>query len=548
MAPDNQQIAILPLPGISDLDSFDPAKASDANSITAIMMNFTGLVTLNDQNEVIPDLAQSYSVAHDGVTWTFKLRPNLKFSDGTPLTSADVAYSIDRALKPELKSSVAPIYLNLLKDADKRASGKISTLIGDSIKTPDPQTVVLITFQPAVYFLDTLTYNTAFVVEKSLIDKYTDSKFTDHLTEGGSAGPWKVEKYEHDHGVTFVPNPYYYGPKPQLKKVVMPFYKDSDTAYKDYQVGRISSAKVPPEQVQRARSLPNGQYHNFDRLFIYFYKMNYLVKPFDNIKVRQAFALALDKDRIAHNVYKDAVTPTNHLVPKGMPGYYANLTGPDGTTSTKGNPEKARQLLKEGLQEEGMSLASLPPLTLSVATRGRADYRDEVAVVQQMWQSVLGVKVSIDDVDFNKLLNDSLAAMNNPKGLALWRLDWGADYPDPQDWLTLQFDKGSLDNDINYGQNNAANVAQQVANQQLMEKADGNANNEERMQQYHQAEQQLVNDVAWLPIYQEQSSIVYKPCLVGLPANYGGSSIDPFDWGHIHITTATPCANTSNYQ
>ncbi|HLI09935.1 MAG TPA: ABC transporter substrate-binding protein, partial [Ktedonobacteraceae bacterium] len=107
-APASQQVFVYPEAGVSDIATFDPGLSTDAPSITAIDMIFTGLVQLNDKLEVVPQEAQSYSVGSDGLTWTFHLRPNLKFSDGTPLTSADVAYSIDRALQPAEKSTVGP--------------------------------------------------------------------------------------------------------------------------------------------------------------------------------------------------------------------------------------------------------------------------------------------------------------------------------------------------------------------------------------------------------------------------------------------------------
>src|SRR5579859_1721373 len=100
-----------PQEGVADIATFDPGLSTDLPSIAAIDMVFTGLVQLNDNLQVEPQLASSYSVSSDGLTWTFHLRPNLHFSDGTPLTSADVAYSIDRALQPATKSPVAPAYL-----------------------------------------------------------------------------------------------------------------------------------------------------------------------------------------------------------------------------------------------------------------------------------------------------------------------------------------------------------------------------------------------------------------------------------------------------
>ena len=152
-------------------------------------MVFTGLVELDANGNVVPYLAQSWTESADHLTYTFHLRPNLKFSDGTPLTSADVAYSIDRALQPATKSGTGPYYLRYIKDASALAAGKIKTIIGDSIKTPDASTVAITAAAPIPFFLDALTYPCSYVLEKSLVDKYGSPGFTDHLEEGGGDGP-----------------------------------------------------------------------------------------------------------------------------------------------------------------------------------------------------------------------------------------------------------------------------------------------------------------------------------------------------------------------
>src|SRR5436305_6174691 len=197
--------------GVSDIKTFDPALSTDVNSIEAINLVFTGLVQFDDNLKIQPQLASSYDLASDGLTWTFHLRPNLKFSDGTPLTSADVVYSINRALLPATKSVVGPVYLALIKDSDKLNAGKISTIIGDSLLTPDPNTVVIIANKKASYFLDALVYSTSYVVEKSLVEKY-GTNFTDHLADNGGQGgdgPFKVQSWTHGTNITFVPNPNY---------------------------------------------------------------------------------------------------------------------------------------------------------------------------------------------------------------------------------------------------------------------------------------------------------------------------------------------------
>lgn len=536
-APADKQVYVLPEDSVPDIQTFDPGLSTDLPSIQAIDMVFTGLVQLDDQMAVRPQLASSWSLAPDGLTWTFHLRPNLKFSDGMPLTSADVAYSIDRALQPAEHSTVAPIYLALVADSDKLLAGKIKTIINDSLLTPDPNTIVIKANKKASYFLDALTYSCSYVIEKSLITKY-GTNFADHLTEGGGDGPFKVAEYTRGTRIVFVPNPNYYGPKPQLSKVIFPFYKDLETLYKAYQVGQVDTTgalSIPSTHFQQAK-MRTGEFHQVPQLYINYYTMNYLVKPFDNIHIRQAFALAVNKSLIVHAVWKDSVIATNHIVPQGMPGYYPDLASPDGTQSTSGNPAKAQALLKQGLQEEGWSSVSqMPPVKLTYIT-GVPDLANEAAAITQMWQSVLGVSVKLDAIDFNKLLTETEASLNNPHGLQFWGIAWIADYPDPQDWTTLQFDKGVPNNQQNYGQNHSLDAVQQQAVQKQLEAADVNPDQTSRMRAYNQAEQQLVNDVAWLPMEQVTLNVLLKPYVKGVVFNPQGLT-PPNDWGAVYIAT-----------
>ncbi|HVB61160.1 MAG TPA: peptide ABC transporter substrate-binding protein [Ktedonobacteraceae bacterium] len=534
-APASQQVFTFPEEGVADIATFDPALAGDLNSAQAIYMVFTGLVSLNDQLQIKPQLASSWSTSTDGLTWTFHLRPNLKFSDGTPLTSADVIYSINRSVDPATASPVGPYYLALLKDLNLLTSGKIKTLIGDSLLAPDPSTVVIKISKPASYFLDALTYPTSYVVEQSLITTY-GKNWTDHLTAGGGDGPFKVSSYIHSKEIDFVPNTNYYGSKPQLQKVIFPFYKQSDTAYRAYQVNQVDIAGVPTADLAAAKALPNGQFHQTPQLSVFYYAMNYLVKPFDNIDIRQAFELAINKDLIANNVYKGAVIATNHIVPKGMPGYTPNLTGPDGVTGTSGDVAKAKALLQQGLTQEGWtSVTQMPSITM-VYPSGSVDTDNEMAAVTQMWQNNLGISVKLAPTDFNKMLNEINAAINNPKGLQMWQIGWIADYPDPQDWTTLQFCNGCAQNAMNYGQNHTSDAAAQQQVQQQLVAADSMPAGPARIAVYNTAEQQLVNDVAWLPTYQSIATTVLKPYVQGVIFNADGLT-PPDDWGNIYIST-----------
>ena len=533
-ASDDKQVFRFPVVG--DISTFDPALVQDTDSNFPIQAVFTGLVQLDDQLNVQPQLAQSFDKSTDGLTYTFHLRANTKFSDGTPLTSADVAYSINRTLLPATKSPVAG-YLSLLKDFDAITAGKIPTVIGDSVLVPDANTVVMKLSAPGAYFLKQLTYPTSYVVEKKIVEQY-GATWTDHLTTGGGAGPWKVSNYSHTTGIELVPNDNYYGSKPQLKKLNFVFFPTDNavgTMYKSYQAQQLDYTPIPPANVPDL--IGTKEYHGAPRLTIRYLSMNYLAKPFDNIKIRQAFALSINKDEIVKTVLQNIYTPSNHVIPEGMPGYFPDLVGPDGQKTTSGNTDKAKQLLQEGLKEAGYSGADkLPPV--SVAYNGTSTaFKNAVAAMQQMWKQTLGVSVTAQPVDRTKLLTLESASKNSapPKGLQMWIAGWNADYSDPQDWLSVFFQKGSDYNQFNYGQNSSTNASVQQSVQDQLNKAYIEQNDTTRNQMYNKAEQQIVNDTGWVALWQEKLHRLIKPSVQGFVLNTV-EIIPPNSWSKIYIS------------
>jgi peptide/nickel transport system substrate-binding protein/oligopeptide transport system substrate-binding protein len=163
-----------------------------------------------------------------------------------------------------------------------------------------------------------------------------------------------------------------------------------------------------------------------------------------------------------------------------------------------------------------------------------SNFDQEVKALIATWQSVLGIAVKANPVDYNTLLDQVTAATNNPQGIAFWGLAWVAEYPDPQDWLTRQFDKGVPNNSMNFGQNSSKNAPQQQAIQTQLEKADSIFQPDTRMQIYQKAEQQLVNDVAWMPMEQVTNVYLLKPYVIGMVENQQGL-IPPDNWANIYI-------------
>lgn len=527
----DKQIYRFPFTNINDIATFDPALVPDSDSEQAVAMVFNGLIRFDDNLQIQPELAQSWMQSADGLQWTFHLRPNLAFSDGTPLTSKDVAYSIDRALQPATKSYVSLYYLNLIQDADKLNAGKIKTIIGDSILTPDDNTVVIRTVKKTAYFLYTLTYPTSYVVERHLIDKYGNAKFTDHLTEGGGSGPFIVAKYTHGQEIDLVPNPYYYSLKPLLQKVVISFVKATAMAYQSYQNGDLDLTYVPIDRIEEARQ--SKEYLDPPQLAIWYVAMNFLAKPFDSLRIRQAFALSIQRNRLRYDLFKDTVIPTYHIIPQGMIGYHLDLTGPYNVKNTEGNVDVARRLFQQGLSDEGWSnVSQMPPIKFTYPRSATDD--KIVTMLTQMWQNALGVNVTLDPIDPNDRQSKEEATKHHPNGLQMWFDGWIADYPDPQDWTTLQFDKDAVGNYMNYGQNNSADALQEQVVQQQLEQADAESNLSYRIQSYDTAEQELVNAVAWLPLYQDTQPTLVKPYVQGLVFNALGIT-PPTDWANIYI-------------
>ncbi|QBD77037.1 peptide ABC transporter substrate-binding protein [Ktedonosporobacter rubrisoli] len=543
-APDNKQVLVSVYAagaGVSDFSTIDPALAYDVPGVTAVSSIFTGLVALDDNLQMHGQMAQSWERSSDGLTWTFHLKPNLKFSDGTPLTSHDIAYSIDRALQPATKSTTALYYMGYIKDSDKLNGGSIKTIIGDSLLTPDDNTLKIVVSKPIAFFLDTLTYPCAYTVEKSLIDKY-GSRWTDHMDEGGSTGPFKMKRYTHNTELVLVPNTNYYGPKPQLKELVYPLYKNADTTRKDYLTDRLDDTGIPLSNYDQDKT--RKDFWSVPYLSIEYLAMNFTKKPFDNLHIRQAFALAINKDLIASNIWKGSYVATNHIVPQGMYGYDAGLTGPEGVKGTAGDPAKAKQLLQQGIQEGGYgSINQLPPITLTYASSGVQAYRDTMAALQQMWQQVLGVNVKLSDIDANTMSSNTTNGVSaNP--YQFYAGYWGADYPDPQDWLTIQFGKDAADNSMGFGQNKGPNAQAEQALQDQMVQADVMQDPDARLATYNKIEQGVVNSVGWTSLVQKSQYGLRKPCVQGFKIT-SLQLTPPDDWGNIYISTDSPCANAT---
>lgn len=545
-------------------EALDPAQILYAYDVGSAQMLYSGLVTLKQNLTVQPDLARSIDVSSDGKTYTFHLYADLKFSDGQPIRAADFAYSINRSLDPCVASPVS-YYLYELADAATfngetctkgaldLATGQtgavITTLIGDSIQTPDSQTLVLKLAAPAAYFLEALTYPTSYPLEKSLLDKYPDGQWVMHLNEGGVSGPFKIASYTETYNghpaVVYVPNPYWKdwhdtSRQLHLTKVIRPFVGNGDTMYQEYRSGAYDYTDVPAVDYAYARG--QQDFYEVEGLIIQYLGLNFQVAPFDNQAIRQALDLALNKQLMADRVCQGGCIPTNHIVPQGMPGYNSELTNPspDGTQSLTGNQTQALALMKQAIQTchgpntftpdhdycpyiDSAHYSSLKELDVYVSSRSQTRVQF-VNLAKDQWNTVfspLNISVTVKTVsDANTFYTN---VSNNSYGM--WALGWLADYPDPQDWISLQFMSTSSSNNSRVHDAGLDN---------LMTKADQEANQTTRIQEYHQAEKQLVEMVPWIPYEQEKITWRLRTWVHGFSLN-GTSSFSDTSWPDVFI-------------
>lgn len=524
-------------PKISDA-TLDPAVIASIYDANIAQMIYTNLVTFDSSLHVIPDAASSWTISGKGTIYTFHLRPNLKFSDGTPITASDFAYSIDRALSQSLctvddaKSygpqglnrcySLSGTYLGAIRGAQGRLNGGPS-LVGQgndashSVDAVDPQTLQIQISSPIAYFLDALAYSTSDPVEKSVVtnSKWSGGQWVNHLDQGGCSGPFQVKSYGNGTQLTFVPNPYWeqaFGKQLTVTSVERPFVTP-DQEYQNYRAGTFGYdyATVPANLYSQAYG--QSDFHEIPELATDYFGINTAMAPFSDkdangnpnptgVIIRRAFDLALNRQLLVDRIENGGAVPTIHIVPQGMPGFDAQLLNPppDNTEAITGNQDAAVALIKQAQAQcpaqppFGTTLPAFCPyitgshpqaIDFYVQNDSTSTQLGDAAAAQ--WHSVLGVNINVMPSSFDDIVSHYQVGQ---QVMPMFQLGWIADYPDPQDWLTNLFKSSAT--------YNASNLNDSKLDA-LLAKADDNPNQTQRLAQYAQAEQMVVNDVAWLP-------------------------------------------------
>ncbi len=477
--------------GISDVSSLDPAKASDAQGFTIINLLYGGLVRLNADLLVEPDLAESWTISDDGLNYTFTLRDGIAFSDGTPITSADVVWSLNHALDPSTGGWTGGYYLSNIVGSDEVLAGTATEATG--VTALDDRTVEIVVKQPSAYFLSQLTIGPAKV--SSAAQAAADP--TGWELAPLSSGPFVLEAWNAGSGLVLTPNANNWQPPAAAVNIV--FNQDSETAFQLFRTGAVdimgsSQNPIPSARVAEVQGTP--EFRSIPAFNMRFVSFNNTQAPFDDVRVRQAFAQATDRETLANVVLEGTVNASDRILPGGFPGSELPVEG------LAYDPAAGVALL----QDAGIDPASLN-VTLTYGVEG--DNERVATVLQSMWQEGLGVTVTLEPLElstFSSRLNDTF---NDPaNGLQAYYSIWGADYPDPQNFVSQQLRTGVGNNNGHFS--NAEFDA-------LVDQADTMIGSwDERAALYNQAEQIAVTEVGWLPLYSGQVNVLMRECVEGV--------------------------------
>jgi len=490
--------------GISDLQTLDPARGFDFNSRQAAQLIFGGLVRFGPHFEPIPDVASSWRISKDGRTYTFHLRPNVRFADGTQVTARDVAFSFNRTLSPPFAQQSGAALLSDIGGALLVKHGRTDHAPG--IQIVNPQTLRIKLEAPTATFLAKLATPAGYIVPPAAVSN--NPAPWDQRAFG--TGPFMVERWVHGSSLLLIPNPYYWRGKLQLKGIVMSFIPEPLDAFKRYRDGAVDvmgTVHFPGEELFSVRGQPD--FHQSANLETVYLIPNLRTPPFNDTRVRQAFFHALDRNVIVRNAFGNFAHPASRMLPPGIRGYQPPL-------HIEGyNPGLARRLLAQAGYPGGRGF---PTVTFQVDQDAQSLIL--ATTVANQWRNTLGVRVRVARHDHSKYL-----ALLTQLKFQIATIDWTDDYPDPENFLSQLLHSGSPNNNGDWSN---------ATFDRLVDQADTlPPNDPKRLKLYRQAEQLAMNQAAVIPLANPTTGILVRQSIHGLVVR-GGQLLAP-DWTRVTI-------------
>jgi ABC-type transport system substrate-binding protein len=472
---------VLRLASEDDVPTLDPAAGYDTASWEFEQMIFDTLVRYGDGDiELHPDVATDWQISPDAREATFHLRHNARFSDGRPVTAFDFKYAIQRVLEPATRSKGVEYYRNIVGALDfqshraKDASG---------IEVPDPYTIRFRLVAPDPIFVHKLAMPFAAAVPRDVAERWGED-FSRHVV---GSGPFKLYEWSSGQRIVLVKNPYFFiRDEPRLSAVVQLVGVNEELQWLKFEAGEIDASIIPPAEFPLVMKTPRLKALTVKNVTVTtnYLGMNCQMAPFNDIRIRQAFNYAINKEKLLALLNGRGIV-AHGVLPPSLPGFNSTLPG------YSYDPARARRLL-----EEAGTARSLSPVLWF-----RSD-QTAMRLAQSIQQdlALVGVRVILKQIAWGPLLE----AIRQPQTVPLFLLAWEADFPDPENFLDVLLSKKQ------WGSNNDTFYSDPKV-EELLAEAKPIADMNKRYQLYREAEQIIVEQVPWVFLYHPVNYILLQP-------------------------------------
>jgi oligopeptide transport system substrate-binding protein len=460
--------------------TLDPAISGDMSSHYYVMQIFSGLVRLDHDLNIVPDIAESWELSSDNKTYIFNLRENVKFDNGRGVKADDFKYSWERACDPDTGSGTAATYLGDIVGALDMLAGETEEISG--IEVIGDYTLQVTIDAPKAYFLSKLAYPTAFVVDRDNVESGED-----WWREPEGTGPFKLKEWQGGQALVLERSQTYYGELTKLEQVYYLLYGSPMVLYETEQIDVVSVFLPYIDRVLDETGPFYSELAVTPELSLYYIGFNTAEPPFDDVNVRRAFCHAVDKERITEVILRDMVSEAEGILPPGMPGYNEAVEGLDYDI------EEALDLIAASKYGD---ISNLPPITLTVDGYGNSIPAYIGAIIQE-WQQNLGVEISVRQLEPENYLYNVKQEKDE-----MFVTGWIADYPDPHNFLDILFRTGSEVNISGYSNPTLDTLLDQAAIEQ---------NEIARLAMYEQAEQLIIDDAPCIPLFHGVNYILVEP-------------------------------------
>jgi oligopeptide transport system substrate-binding protein len=486
-----------------DPETLDVHKTSVVSEAHLMRDLYDGLVIHSNKGEVMPGVAESWTISDDGTVFTFKLRANGKWSNGDAVKASDFVFSLRRIMNPETGAKYANV-LYPIKNAEKinkKAEGvKLEDL---GVTAVDDRTVRITLERPTPYFLELLTHQTGLPVHPASVEKF--GKDFVKPENWVSNGAYTLKEWVPNSHIKMVKNTHFYdAANVQIDTIMYYPLPDLAAAARRFMAGEIQfTTDIPADQIKFLREKLGSQVSVSPYLGTYFLIVNSSKKPFDDVRVRQALAMSIDREFIAEEIWGGTMIPAYAFIPPGVGNYGKNADVPFKAVSPIDREEKAKALLKEA----GFGPGKLLKVELRYNTTD--NNRRTVVAIADQWKQI-GVETSFINTDGKT----HFAHLRDGGDFDVARYGWIADYSDPQNFLFLLESDNKGFNSGKY--NNPAYDA-------LMKKAANEIDLKKRADILNEAEKLSMTDMPWIPVLFYSSKNLVSSKLEGFVPNLRGA-------------------------